>query len=55
MIWTCFTLAELREYADLRLRQWAHMLGYRGHFSSKSRRYSITLNELCQARAEHAA
>ena len=27
----------------LRLRPWAHMLGFRGHFSTKSRRYSTTL------------
>ncbi|MGI5205971.1 replication initiator [Spirillospora sp. CA-108201] len=54
MIWTCFTLADLPEYHDLRLRHWAHMLGYGGHFSSKSRRYSVTLTELRQARADHA-
>jgi hypothetical protein len=55
MIWTCFTLCELPEYADLRLRQWAHMLGYPGHFSTKSRRYSVTLSQLRQARADHRA
>ncbi|SEG14538.1 hypothetical protein SAMN04489712_103384 [Thermomonospora echinospora] len=55
MIWTCFTLADLPEYHELRLRHWAHMLGYRGHFSTKSRRYSVTLTELRQARADHAA
>jgi hypothetical protein len=55
MIWTCFTLADLPEYHELRLRKWAHMLGYGGHFSSKSRRYSVTLTELRQARADHAA
>lgn len=31
------------------------MLGYGGHFSSKSRRYSTTLTALRQARAEHRA
>jgi replication initiator protein RepSA len=55
MIWTCFHLAALPDYHDLRLRQWAHMLGYPGHFSSKSRRYSLTLTELRQARATHQA
>lgn len=55
MIWTCFTLADLPAYHELRLRHWAHMLGYGGHFSSKSRRYSVTLTELRQARADHAA
>lgn len=38
--------------ADLRLRAWAHMLGFRGHFSTKSRRYSTTLGALRTARAE---
>ncbi|GAA4223802.1 hypothetical protein GCM10022254_01820 [Actinomadura meridiana] len=55
MIWTCFALADLPTYHDLRLRGWAHMLGYGGHFSSKSRRYSVTLTKLRQARADHAA
>jgi hypothetical protein len=31
------------------------MLGFRGHFSSKSRRYSTTLGELRQARADFRA
>ncbi|MGV9539425.1 replication initiator, partial [Streptosporangium sandarakinum] len=55
MILTCFALGRLPEYRDLPLRQWAHMLGYRGHFSTKSRRYSITLGELRQARADYRA
>jgi hypothetical protein len=29
-----------------RLRHWAHMLGYGGHFASKSRRYSTTLGAI---------
>ncbi|UIJ61873.1 hypothetical protein LWP59_09730 [Amycolatopsis acidiphila] len=29
-----------------RLQKWAHMLGYGGHFSTKSRRYSTTLTAL---------
>jgi hypothetical protein len=32
------------------LRRWAHMLGFGGHFSTKSRRYSITLGTLRAAR-----
>ncbi|CAM5710212.1 replication initiator [Streptomyces aurantiogriseus] len=36
----------------LRLRAWAHMLGFRGHFSTKSRRYSTTLGALRTARAD---
>jgi hypothetical protein len=33
-----------------RLRRWAHMLGFGGHFSTKSRRYSTTLGALRRAR-----
>ncbi|MGB5934507.1 MAG: replication initiator [Ornithinimicrobium sp.] len=33
------------------LGEWVHMLGFRGHFSSKSRRYSVTLGQLRRARA----
>jgi hypothetical protein len=32
------------------LRKWAQMLGFRGHFSSKSRKYSTTLGSLRSAR-----
>ncbi|QPP08348.1 replication initiation protein [Streptomyces bathyalis] len=42
-------------YPDRRLWAWAHMLGFRGHFSTKSRRYSITLGALRQARADYRA
>jgi hypothetical protein len=35
------------------LRRWAHMLGYRGHFATKSRRYSTTLKNLRAARADY--
>lgn len=42
-------------YPDRRLWAWAHMLGFRGHFSSKSRRYSTTLGELRAARADFRA
>jgi replication initiator protein RepSA len=31
------------------LRRWAHMLGFRGHFATKSRRYSTTLRALWAA------
>ncbi|GLX06330.1 replication initiator [Microbispora sp. NBRC 16548] len=37
MIYTCFALANDPDYRLIPLRQWAHMLGYRGHFSTKSR------------------
>ncbi|MFC8984516.1 replication initiator [Streptomyces sp. NPDC057115] len=51
MIRTAWTLGARTELADLRLRAWAHMLGFRGHFSTKSRRYSTTLGALRDARA----
>ncbi|WP_156727536.1 replication initiator protein RepSA [Streptomyces apocyni] len=40
-------------YPDRRLWAWAHMLGFRGHFSTKSRRYSTTLGALRQIRADY--
>ncbi|GGV06106.1 replication initiation protein [Streptomyces filipinensis] len=42
-------------YPDRRLWAWAHMLGFRGHFSTKSRRYSTTLGTLRQERADYRA
>jgi hypothetical protein len=38
---------------DMRFRAWAHMLGYGGHFLTKSRRYSVTFGQLRAARADH--
>ncbi|MFB7326193.1 replication initiator protein RepSA [Streptomyces sp. NPDC056190] len=51
LITACRDLDEL--YPDRRLWAWAHMLGFRGHFSSKSRRYSTTLGALRQTRADY--
>ena len=48
----CLRLGRLPQFTDLRLAAWAHMLGFRGHFSTKSRAYSITLGSL---RADRAA
>jgi hypothetical protein len=53
LITECLHLAAHVELADLRLAEWAHMLGFRGHFSTKSRRYSTTLGALRAARADH--
>ncbi|MFG2950814.1 replication initiator [Streptomyces adustus] len=53
LILTCWRLGALPELDDLRLRKWAHMLGFRGHFSTKSRAYSVTLGALRQERADH--
>ncbi|MEU3305296.1 replication initiator [Streptomyces sp. NPDC006678] len=52
MIRTVWTLGARKDLEHLRLRAWAHMLGFRGHFSTKSRRYSTTLGALRNARAE---
>jgi hypothetical protein len=52
MISACWILGALPELEELRLRPWAHMLGFRGHFSTKSRRYSTTLTCLRQARQD---
>ncbi|MFI8947577.1 replication initiator [Streptomyces sp. NPDC053750] len=52
MIRTAWSLGARPELAELRLRAWAHMLGFRGHFSTKSRRYSTTLGALRDARAD---
>ncbi|WP_338484243.1 replication initiator protein RepSA [Streptomyces sp. SCSIO 75703] len=42
-------------YPDRLLARWAHMLGFRGHFSTKSRQYSTTLGALRQVRADYRA
>ncbi|WP_308288857.1 replication initiator [Streptomyces humicola] len=43
----------LDEFEDLRLRAWAHMLGFRGHVLTKSRVYSTTYGALRAARDEY--
>jgi replication initiator protein RepSA len=40
--------------ADLKLRKWAHCLGFGGHWATKSRRYSTTFKVLRRGRAVHA-
>ncbi|EWT06049.1 MULTISPECIES: replication initiator [Intrasporangiaceae] len=35
------------------LFKWRHMLGFRGHFSTKSRRYSVTLGQLRRRRVRY--
>ncbi len=52
MIDMCWFLGGQTALEDLRLRPWAHMLGFRGHFSTKSRRYSTTLGALRTARRQ---
>ena len=52
MIDTCWNLGGLLELEHLCLRPWTHMLGFRGHFATKSRRYSTTLGCLRAARED---
>jgi hypothetical protein len=51
MIRTAWSLGARDELKHLNLRKWAHMLGFRGHFSTKTRAYSTTLGALRAARA----
>ena len=45
-----------REDVDTkRLRRWAHQFGFGGHCFTKSRRFSITVKALREARETHAA
>jgi hypothetical protein len=55
LVRACWELGARPSLAALRLRKWAHMLGFGGHFSTKSRRYSTTLTALRCARAAFAA
>ncbi|WP_219414869.1 replication initiator [Pseudonocardia nigra] len=46
MIETAWELGGHAEYEALNLRRWAHMLGFRGHFLTKSQRYSATFGAI---------
>ncbi|MDQ7910219.1 plasmid replication initiator protein [Phytohabitans sp. ZYX-F-186] len=48
LIEACWQLGQPRDWR--RLRRWAHMLGFGGHFLTKSRRYSVTFTILRQQR-----
>jgi hypothetical protein len=54
LVRACWELGARPSLAKLRLRKWAHMLGFGGHFSTKSRRYSTTLGALRRARVAYA-
>lgn len=43
---TAWTLADYPRLGELNLRAWAHTLGYRGHWLTKSRTWSTTLTQL---------
>jgi hypothetical protein len=53
LIGACLRLGKLPALADLRLASWAHMLGFSGHFSTKSRHYSTTFGALRAERTQH--
>jgi hypothetical protein len=54
LVRACWELGARAELAGLRLRPWAHMLGFGGHWSTKSRRYSTTMGALRRARVAFA-
>jgi hypothetical protein len=54
LVGACWELGGRPELEGLRLRAWAHMLGFRGHWSTKSRRYSTTMTVLRRARVAFA-
>ena len=54
LVRACWELGGRPELEGLRLRAWAHMLGFRGHWSTKSRRYSTTFGVLRRARVAFA-
>ena len=53
MITTAWQLGSRRATGQPRFRQWAHMLGYGGHFLTKSRRYSVTFGHLRGERVQY--
>jgi hypothetical protein len=54
LVRACWELGGRPELDRLRLRAWAHMLGFGGHWSTKSRRYSTTMTVLRRARVAFA-
>ena len=51
LISACWTIGQHPDYT--RLRRWAHMLGFGGHFLTKARRYSVRFTDLRQARIRY--
>jgi hypothetical protein len=54
LVRAAWALGSRPELEGLRLRAWAHMLGFGGHWSTKSRRYSTTFTVLRRARVAFA-
>lgn len=55
LIAMCWRLGADEALGHLMLRRWAHMLGFRGHFATKSCAYSTTFAELRAERASFTA
>jgi hypothetical protein len=55
LVTTAWNLGGRPELEHLKLRHWAHTLGFRGHWLTKSQRYSTTLGALRSARAQWSA
>jgi hypothetical protein len=53
LVRTAWLMGNRPSLGDLKLRKAAHQLGFRGHWSTKSRRYSTTFGALRGARPEH--
>jgi len=53
LVGMCWRLGGLAELQHLRLRAWAHALGFRGHCVTKTRAYSVTYRLLRAERAAH--
>jgi len=54
LVHAAWRLGDRPGLARLRLRAWAHLLGFGGHFATKSRRYSTTMGAIRRARVEYA-
>jgi replication initiator protein RepSA len=55
IIQTAWDLGAVPAYEELNLRRWAHMLAFRGHFLTKSQRYSTTFKTIRGDRSEWRA
>jgi len=55
LVLTAWELGGRPELKHLKLRRWAHTLGFRGHWLTKSRSYSTTPGALRSARAAWSA
>lgn len=53
LVQTCWDLGADPTLADCRLREWAHTLGFRGHWLTKSPNWSTSLTALRRTRHEY--